>query len=88
MHTVSGHSASKTEQDDYQVVKDFLAEFDLRKVAQAFRSIRSRLETIDITERFMPLVEAATCVGPVSYTHLDVYKRQILYCPLQQLYAL
>ena len=61
--TVSGHSASKAEPDDYQVVKDFLAEFDLRKVAQTFRFIRSLLETADITERFMLLVEAANCVG-------------------------
>ena len=61
--TFSGHSASKTVPDDYQVVKDFLAEFDVRKVAQTFRSIRSRLETADITERFMLLVKAATCVG-------------------------
>ena len=61
--TVYGRSASKTDPDDYQVVKDFLAEFVLRKVAQTFRSIRSRLETADTTERFMLLVEAATCVG-------------------------
>ena len=60
---VSGHSASKTVPDDYQVVKDLLAEFDLHKVAQTNRSIRSRLETADISERFMLLVEAATCVG-------------------------
>ena len=60
---VSRQSASRTVPDDYQVVKDFLAEFDLNKVAQTFRSIRSRLETADITERFMLLVEAATCVG-------------------------
>ena len=49
--------------DSYQVVKDFLAEFNLRKVAQTFTSIRSSLDTADITERFMLLVEAATCVG-------------------------
>ena len=24
----------------------------------------------------MPFVEELTCLGPVSYTHLDVYKRQ------------
>ena len=54
-HTVSGQSASKTVADDYQVVHNFLADFDLNKVAQTFRSIRSRLETADITERFMLL---------------------------------
>ena len=27
-------------------------------------------------------------IGPVSYTHLDVYKRQILYCIHNKLYSI
>ena len=61
--TVSMHSASGSVSNDAKVVHDFLAKYDLRKGSHTFRSTRSRLETADVAERFMLLVEAATCVG-------------------------
>ena len=30
----------------------------------------------------MPDARCPVCNEPVSYTHLDVYKRQLLYCPV------
>ena len=59
-------------------VKSFLEEYDLEEVARLYRSIRERLRTVTPTKKFLLLAEAAAAIGPVSYTHLDVYKRQVL----------
>ena len=33
-------------------------------------------ELLELLEDIKPTVDFRTCTGPVSYTHLDVYKRQ------------
>ena len=41
---------------------------------------QSLIATRMTTEQMLPIVEKLDKVGSVSYTHLDVYKRQLLIC--------
>ena len=48
-----------------------------QKVADYYLGYAGQLEELSL----VPMAKAAG-VSPVSYTHLDVYKRQTVWCPL------
>ena len=49
--------------DDLAVVSDFLASYDLQKVAQTFLKIKERLATASPQDKFLLLVEACRIIG-------------------------
>ena len=63
---------------------DLLCAAIISLVDLAFPQILRTLTATVFTEEPSTILKALLPIGPVSYTHLDVYKRQCLYCFLQK----